>query len=105
MTELVNLDLDGEVLNHLPLAESWVVFRGEGMRAPLIEDEGVREVYSWADNHLREQGQPPTTEVLADEFDVEFYEPVTAPGDLVERLRLHYAETEGRKALKSIAEG
>ena len=105
MTELVNLDLDGEVLNHLPLPESWLVFRGEGMQSQLIEDEGVREAYVWADNHTREYGQPPTQEVLTDEFDIEFFEPVTAPGDLIERLRMNYAETEGRKALKAIAEG
>src|SRR5271169_5110243 len=102
MTELINLDLDGEVLNHLPSAEAWVVFRGEGMQAQLIEDEGVREVYTWADNHLREHGAPPTPEVLTDEFDIEFFEPVTAPGDLIDRLRMNYAETEGRKALKEI---
>src|SRR5205814_10141239 len=100
MPDIINLDLDGEVINHLPLPEYWVVFRGEGFQAALIEDEGVREAFVWADNHLREHSAPPSPEALTDTFEFEFFDPVTAPGDLIDRLRLRYAETQGRKALK-----
>ncbi len=99
-----NLDPDKELLSHLPDSDSWLVLRAEGFRDVLIQDEEIREVYQWADNHLREYGEVATALVLEDEFDIEFTEPQTAIGDLIDRMRLRYMHNEGREALKAITQ-
>lgn len=96
------IDPDTELLSHLPDPEAWVVLRGEHFRKELIEDEGVLEIYEWADRHLREQGQVATEAVLDDEFEIEFTDPETAIGDLIDRMRERYRRNYQREALKKI---
>lgn len=102
MPEVFNLDLDEELLSHLPDPEAWVVLRDEGFRDVLIKDDEIREIYRWQDNHLREHEKVATASVLAEEFDLDFTEPQTAIGDLIDRMRLRYMKDKGRDALKNI---
>ena len=98
------LDLDEEVLAHLPRLESWNIFQGEGFSGDLIEDPEVRRVFDWQTRHLRDHHCLATVTVLADEFDLDFRNPDTAPGDLLDRLRERYMNNQGRKALRHIVE-
>lgn len=98
------VDPDIELLSHLPDPEAWVVLRGERFRDELIEDDAVRTIYQWADNHRREHGEIATAAVLDDEFEIEFTEPETAIGDLIDRMRKRYMKNRGRKALRDIGE-
>ena len=102
MAEVFNLDTSEELLSHLPDPDAWVVLRGEGFREALIKDEEIRDIYRWADNHLREHGRVATATVLADEFEIDFAEPLTAIGDLIARMRLESMKDKGRQALKDI---
>lgn len=102
--EVYALDLDEELLSHLPDPESWVVIRGETVSPSLIFDEDIREIFKWQDHHIREHGKPATASVLAEEFDLEFSDPLTAIGDLLDRLRERYMRREGRERLKIIGE-
>jgi hypothetical protein len=98
------LDLDEELLSHLSDPESWVVIRGEGISPDLINDDDIREIFHWQDQHIRREGKPATASVLAEEFDLELSEPLTAIGDLLDRLRDRYMKGQGRKALRDIGE-
>jgi hypothetical protein len=101
---IFNLDLDEELLSHLPDPDAWVVLQGEEFAVELIEDEFVAEVYTWQRKHMREnQGKPATAAVLADEFDIDFRAPETAVGDLLDRIRERYMKNQGRQGLVEIA--
>lgn len=102
MAEIFNLDLDEELISHLPDPDAWVVLRGEGFGSQLILDEFAAEVYAWQDHHIREHGQPATATVLSDEFDLDLADPETAIGDLIDRMRARYAKSVGRQRLKEI---
>lgn len=104
MSDVYALDLDEELLSHLPDPESWVVIRGEGLKSDLILDDDIREIYKWQDHHIRREGKPATASVLAEEFDLELDEPLTAIGDLIDRLRERYMRNQGRERLKVIGE-
>jgi hypothetical protein len=95
---------DIELLSHLPDPEAWVVLRGEGFRDVLIEDDAVRSIYQWADQHYREHGQVATAAVLDEEFEIDFTEPETAIGDLIDRMRQRYMKNQGRDAVRAIGE-
>jgi hypothetical protein len=90
MTEVFAVDLDEELISHLAIPESWSALWDEEVSEELIEDEFAAEVFRWQLNHVREHGKPATASVLADEFDLDLDEPLTAAGDLVERLRDRY---------------
>ena len=98
------LDLDEEVLAHLPRRESWDVFQAEGLSGDLIEDDEVRAAFDWQLRHLRDHHQLASAAVLADEFDFDFREPDTAPGDLLDRLRERYVKNHVRRSLRTIVE-
>lgn len=98
------LDLDEEVLAHLPNPDSWNELQAEGFSGDLIEDEWIRSIYQWQVRHVRENDQLATATVLADEFDVDFRAPETAIGDLLDRLRERYMKNQGRQALRHIVE-
>jgi hypothetical protein len=102
--EVFNLDLDEELLNHLAIEESWITLQGEDFDPALIEDEEIAEIYSWQRSHRREHGQLATPSVLADEFDLDFQEPLTSVGDLLDRMRLRYMRNGGRRKLVEVVE-
>lgn len=104
MADVYSLDLDEELLSHLPDADSWIVIRGEGLNADLINDDDIRDIFLWQEQHIRREGKPATASVLAEEFDLEFDEPLTAIGDLLDRLRERYMRNQGRERLKVIGE-
>jgi hypothetical protein len=99
---IFQLDLDEELLSHLPDPNSWVTLQGEGFSAEFIEDPEVAEVFNWQLNHKREHGQLATPTVLAEQFDLDLTEPETAIGDLVDRFRERYMKNEGREAIRQI---
>lgn len=101
------LDLDEELLSHLPDPDAWVVLTGEGIASEIIEDEFVADVFEWQKRHLREHGKPATASVLEDQYSDEGLQletPQTAIGDLLDRLRARYAKNQGRKHLRKVVE-
>ncbi len=103
MTEVYQLDLDEELLSHLALPESIEAFREEEIDVDHIEDEFVQEVYVWQLEHIRQNHKPATASVLAEEFDIEFDEPLTAPLDLVGRLKERYLNNNMRGFMERIS--
>lgn len=104
MAEVYALDLDEELLSHLVDPESFTALRSERVTRTLIEDEAVAAVYEWQVDHYREHGDPATASVLADEFDIDFAEPLTAVGDLIQRLRDRWVRNNVRERMENIAE-
>lgn len=100
--EVFNLDLDEEVLSHLAIQESVYAFRAERVRNVLLEDDGVREIFDWQMAHVREHTRPATASVLAEEFDLSFEDPLTAVGDLIERLRDRYITNHVREEMEKV---
>lgn len=102
--EIVVLDLDWDFIQHLVIPESFNELRKEQFSADLIEDELAEDVWTWQVNHYREHGVPATASVIEDEFDeVTIEEPLSAIGDLIERLRLRYVRNKGREKVESLA--
>lgn len=96
------LDLDEDLLSHLADPESWLVLQAEGLDPQLIEDDFVRDVYDWQLQHQRKHHRPATASVLADTFDLDLVEPLTAAGDLLDRLRERYANNKQRDKLRQV---
>lgn len=97
---------DIELCSHLSDPDAWSVLKGEGFHADLIEDEIVREAYEWSRDFLREHGEPPSQDVLDDEFEIKgepfFTEPVTVIEDLVDRMRRRYKNNQQRDRIKTL---
>jgi replicative DNA helicase len=104
MTEVFAVDLDEELISHLAIPESWSALWDEEVSEELIEDEFAAEVFRWQLNHVREHGKPATASVLADEFDLDLDEPLTAAGDLVERLRDRYVRNNARRYMEQVSD-
>jgi hypothetical protein len=102
MTEVYQLDLDEEILSHLADPESVNALWAENLNPALIEDEFAAEVWDWAIAHLRTHGKPPTPSVLADEFELDFAEPLTSPGDLMDRLRERFMRNSARAEMEKL---
>jgi hypothetical protein len=103
--EILELDLDWDLINHLAIPDSFALFRAENLSPDLIEDEYVERVYKWALDHYREHGKPATGSALEATFDdVAIEAPLTAPGDLLQRLRERYVKNYGRAKIKEVAE-
>lgn len=104
MPDVYALDLDEEFLSHLAIPESVEAIRAEKLNTVLLEDRGVIEVFEWQRQHVREHGKPATASVLADEFDLDLAEPLTAIGDLIERLRDRYMRNHVREHMEEISD-
>jgi replicative DNA helicase len=103
--EILALDLDWDLLNHLALPNSVFEFQGESLAPELIEDDQVRLVYEWTMHHLQEHGQPASASVIEDEFDfVAFEPPLSAVRDLIRRIRQRYLRNQGRQEITHVAE-
>jgi hypothetical protein len=102
--EVFQLDLDDEILHHLGIAESVNVLWAEGLKADLIEDDFVEGVWEWVKEHIRAHGRPPTPSVLVDEFDLELDEPLTAVGDLLDRLAERFMRNKARSYMSRLGE-
>lgn len=101
---IYNLDLDEELLNHLADPDAWVVLQGEGFSEELIEDDEITSIFRWQRAHIREHSRPASASVLSDEFDLGFQAPLTAVGDLIDRMRERYIKNAGRVKLREIVE-
>jgi replicative DNA helicase len=99
------LDLDWDLINHLPLPESVDRLRAERVRVDLIEDDYTVQVYEWVMAFVRKHGSTPTAAVLEDQFeDLGLEPPQTVIDDLIGRLRLRYVKNQGREALDTLVE-
>jgi hypothetical protein len=103
--EVYNLDLDEELLSHLAIPESVREIRADGISPELIEDEFVRKVWDWQFAHVRKHGVPATPSVLADEFDIDFSEPLTVPEVLLDRMRYRFTRNGARIKMESVGKG
>lgn len=104
MTEVYQIDLDEELLSHLAIEESSRRIWAEKIDLDLIQDEFVKSVYEWQINHIREEKKPATASVLAEEFDLDFEEPLTAIGDLIDRIRDRWIKNNARSHMERVAE-
>lgn len=104
MAEVYQIDLDEEFLSHLAEPESVTEIRGEHIALDLIEDDFVRDVYQWQINHIREHGKPATASVLAEEFDLDLEDPLTAVGDLLYRLRDRWIRNNARSYMEQVSD-
>lgn len=102
--ETYKLDLDEEFLSHLAIPESIHEIWEEEVDDQLIQDPFVRDVFHWQFDHMREHGRTATPSVLADEFDVDFDDPLTAIGDLIERLRDRWIKNNVRRLMEEVAD-
>jgi archaellum biogenesis ATPase FlaH len=102
--EIYAVDLEEEILSHLADPESVKLFRAERVPIDLIEDDDVAEIYKWQMAHVKEHGRPATPSVLADEFGLEFSEPLTAAGDLIDRLRARYVRNNAQRFMGKVAD-
>jgi replicative DNA helicase len=104
LTPVFALDLDWDLIQHLPDPEAVDLFRSEHLSPDLIEDDLARSAFVWQLEHFRQHGQPATASVLEDEFsEVSLTHPETTAGDLIQRLRERYMRNESRRALKEMA--
>lgn len=103
--DIVALDLDWDLLNHLALPNSVGRLRAEAITSDLIEDDLVNSVFEWQMHHYREYGKPATASVLEDEFDdIAIDEPLTTIDDLIGRLRARFMRNNGMKTLEELIE-
>lgn len=105
MTQIYTLDLDWDFLMHLPDSNSWQVIRDEHFSAELLEDDLVESVFNYQLKHQRDHGKPATGTVLEHEFGsqgVAFVEPQSVIADLIDRLRIRYANNKGREAILEV---
>jgi hypothetical protein len=104
-TEIVALDLDWDLVNHLAVPESVETLRAEQVTVDHIKGKIPPKVFEWQMRHVREHGTPATASVLEDQFDdIAIEEPLSQIDDLIERLRVRYVRNEGRKELEHIIE-
>jgi hypothetical protein len=104
VTEVYAIDLDEELLSHLAIPESVQALWDEKVKDELILDGFVKEVYDWQFAHVREHTKPATASVLAEEFDLDLDEPLTAVGDLIERLRDRWVRNNARDYMEKIGD-
>lgn len=104
-TEIYALDLEEELLSHIPDPDSWSVINGEGVTSEIINDPFVAKVFNWQKNYIRENKKPAPIPVLEHEFpELRLEAPQTVIGDLLDRLREQYANNQQRESLKEILE-
>jgi hypothetical protein len=97
------LDYDDELIFHLAIPESVKALWLEGISSELVSED-VREVFEWQLNHFKEHKIPATASVLAEEFDLNFEEPLTAIGDLIERLQDRWVSRHVKREMEPIAD-
>jgi hypothetical protein len=101
--KVFNVDLDDELILHLPNPNAWKVLRDEGFSSDLLLDDFALKVYLWQDNHFREHGKLATAPVLCDQFELKLTEPETAIGYLIDCFRERYARNVGYESLERLA--
>lgn len=101
--EILALDLDWDLVNHLAVPDSVTYLLAETFSPVLIEDDEVRDIFDWQMEHRRDHGMPATASVLEEHFNIGIDQPLTAIGDLVERLRTRYMKNQGKEALEDLA--
>jgi hypothetical protein len=99
---IYQFDIDEEFLAHLANRDSWNTILSEGVTSELLEDEFVAEVFEWQLFHDRKYGGPASPSVLEETFDYGVEAPVSAAGDLIDRMRDRYARGKQRERLKEI---
>lgn len=104
MTEVYALDLDEELIAHLAIPESIQIIWDEHFDEDLIVDEEVRDIFRWQMIHLRNENKPATASVLAEEFDLDFEEPLVAIHDLIDRLRERWIRNNAREKMEEISD-
>lgn len=99
--EVYQIDYDDDLILHLAIPESVQALWLDGVSPDLL-GEDAREIYEWQLAHLKEHKAPATASVLAEEFDLEFQEPLTAIGDLIERLQDRWVRRNIKREMEPI---
>lgn len=104
-SEIFELDIDLDLINHLAKRESVYRLQQEQVKAKVINDPLAMKVFQWQMQHVRDHGDPATAAVLEDQFpQIALDRPETAIGDLIQRLRTRYLKNEGRRHISEIAQ-
>ena len=102
--EILALDLDWDLVNHLAIPESVTYLLAEDITTDHLEDDDVARIYEWQIEHRRDHGMPATASVLEEEFDIGIEKPLSAIGDLVQRLRTRWMKNHGKEALLKLGD-
>lgn len=103
--EIYQIDHDDDLILHLAIPESVEALWLEGM-SPELVSEDARSIYEWQLNHLREHKAPASASVLAEEFEeFDFSQaPLTAIGDLIERLQDRWVRRNIKREMEPITD-
>lgn len=102
-SEIFELDIDLDLINHLSKRESVYRLQAERVQERVIRDPLAIKVFAWQMQHLRDCGEPATAAVLEDEFaDIAIEPPQTHINDLIQRLRKRYLKNEGKRHVEEL---
>jgi len=89
------MDIELELLHHLPKKESVEFLLKEGLQHDLIFQPKIRAVFSFVQHHFNDTGKVPTLAVLNHEFpEVDFEDPETTVEYIVDKLKLRYQKNQ-----------
>lgn len=89
------MDIEVELLNHLPKRESIEFLLKEGLNNELIYTPQVRSVYNFVQHHFNDTGKVPSLAVLDHEYpNITFVEPETTIEYVVDKLKLRYQKNQ-----------
>lgn len=102
--EIVVLDLDWDLIQHLVIPESFSFLQKEQFRSDLIEDELTEKVWSFQVRHHKENREIASPSVVEDEFEeVTIQEPIASIADLIERFRKRYIRNQAQDRIEDLA--
>lgn len=104
MTEKKALDFDLEFVGHLTNQESFSYIYSQGISTEMILDPSCRAIYAFAKEYYEKHGRrAPTSQVLAEEFDVEIEESIHPVEYVVSNIREKYQRVRVQDLLRKAA--
>jgi len=89
------MDIEVELLNHLPIKDSVEFLLKEGLQYDLIYQPKIRSVFNFVQHHFNDTGRVPTLAVLDHEYpEIDFEQPETTIEYVVDKLKLRYQKNQ-----------
>ncbi len=89
------MDIELELLHHLPKKDSVEFLLKEGLQYDLIFQPKIRSVFNFVQHHFNDTGKVPTLAVLNHEYpEIEFEDPETTVEYVVDKLKLRYQKNQ-----------
>lgn len=99
--EVYQIDLDDDLVQHLAISKSVEVLWLEGI-SPELLSEDAGEIFAWQLRHRHEHKVSASASVLAEEFDLEFQDPLCSIGDLIERLQARWVKKNIKSEMEPV---